>query len=165
LFDVLLVGGGGGAGFGETSYNGAGGGGGGAVTSPTNFVTLFLSAATFAVDVGAGGASGAGSGAHGLNGAETKIGSILSVAGGGGGGTSDGQSSKQPQNGGSGGGASRIEAGNQGLSTNPLYGNQGGTGSKLQVVLTRLAVAVAVRHQLAETQSPTRAVRAETGLT
>lgn len=76
LFDVLLVGGGGGGGTGTT---GGGGGGGGGVIGIQATQTVYLTAATYAVDVGAGGAASS----VGLNSA---IASIIAVPGGGAGG-------------------------------------------------------------------------------
>ena len=58
LFDVLLVGGGGGS---SAPYSGAyatGGAGGGFVLGITTTCTVYLTAATYSVDVGAGGAIG-----------------------------------------------------------------------------------------------------------
>jgi hypothetical protein len=60
LFDVLLVGGGGGAGSSNDAAVNCGAGGGGAVVgldSTGKILTVFLEAATYALDVGAGGAS------------------------------------------------------------------------------------------------------------
>jgi hypothetical protein len=58
LFDVLLVAGGGGSGGGRAS-RASGGAGGGGVIGLTTLTTMFLEAATYAVDVGAGGSGGA----------------------------------------------------------------------------------------------------------
>jgi hypothetical protein len=124
LFDVLLVGGGGAGGGPEGGYAGSGGGGGGGVNSPTNLQTLYIAAGTYAVDVGAGGAGSTT--IRGSVGQESKIGSIISIAGGGGGGISDGQTNKQASNGSSGGGQTKNVAADTGLSVTPLYGNNGG---------------------------------------
>jgi len=60
LFDVLLVGGGGGAGSSNDALVNCGAGGGGAVVgldSTGKILTVYLAAATYALDVGAGGAA------------------------------------------------------------------------------------------------------------
>jgi hypothetical protein len=57
LFDVLLVAGGGAAGGGTPTDRCSSGGGGGGVVGLTTLTTIYLEAATYAVDVGAGGAA------------------------------------------------------------------------------------------------------------
>ena len=102
LFDVLLVGGGGGSGGARASIlsrAGAGSGAGGLIQS-----TLYLAAATYAVDVGAGGA-GAANDTNGNSGAGSSIGTVISVAGGGSGGTGDESKDVKATRGASNGGA------------------------------------------------------------
>lgn len=79
LFDVLLVGGGA-AGSGTSLTRGSGGGGGGQVIGQTALVTVYLAAASYTVDVGAGGA-GAVSG-NGTSGAPSEIETLLAACGG-----------------------------------------------------------------------------------
>ena len=100
LFDVLLVGGGAGGGLGAT---GGGGGGGGGVIGIQAIQTVYLAAATYAIDVAAGGASES----VGLNSA---IATVVAVPGGGFGGS---VGSIQPRGsaGGSGGGGSDNRTG------------------------------------------------------
>ena len=75
LFDVLMVGGGGGQG--SDAYGRAGGGGGGGgVNGHQTVNTVYITAGTHTVTIGAGGGGNA-------VGAETKIGTFLSVPGGG----------------------------------------------------------------------------------
>jgi hypothetical protein len=97
LFDCLLVGGGGGAGSNQGLVNYTGGGGGGGVTEQT----IYLAAATYAVDIGAGGALQ-------IQGATTRLNSALTsltaVGGGRGGGSLSGFTVDAPSNGGCGGG-------------------------------------------------------------
>jgi hypothetical protein len=82
LFDVLLVAGGGGSGGGRAS-RGSGGSGGGGVIGLTTLTTMFLEAATYAVDVGAGGSGGAAT-VLGQTGFDSTIGGTrISAAGGG----------------------------------------------------------------------------------
>ena len=82
LFDVLLVAGGGGSGGGRAS-RGSGGSGGGGVIGLTTLTTMFLEAATYAVDVGAGGSGGATT-VLGQTGFDSTIGGTrISAAGGG----------------------------------------------------------------------------------
>ena len=78
LFDVLMFGGGGAGG--RDGNNGGGGGAGGVLQS-----TVYLDAATYAVDVGAGGAGATGSAfdGHGLGSSIGTSARNLSVAGGG----------------------------------------------------------------------------------
>ena len=124
LFDVLLVGGG--AGSGINNGDGTGGGGAGQLVGlpATGLATIYLAAATYAVDVGAGGAinsSGLGS----------NIGNFISAAGGGHGGTNDqagggGAAVRRGQNGGSGGGGALASAVG-GSAVGSFGGNAGGT--------------------------------------
>ncbi len=82
LFDVLLVAGGGGAG-GARASRASGGAGGGGVLGLTTTTTIYLDAATYAVDVGAGGTGGATT-VLGQTGFDSSIGGTrISVAGGG----------------------------------------------------------------------------------
>ena len=80
LFDVLLVGGGGGASGARGSFldrGGSGGGAGGLIQT-----TLYLAAATYAVDIGAGGTGGAND-AFGTMGLGSSIGTVITAPGGG----------------------------------------------------------------------------------
>ena len=118
LFDLLLVGGGGGGGI-LTQWNTANGaGGGGGVMGLTTTLTIYLNAATYALDVGAGGAANTG----GLNSA---IASIVSVAGGGFG------ARYLADNGPGGGGASAGGSitPNAAISVQSIAGNNGGQGN------------------------------------
>jgi hypothetical protein len=157
LADVLLVGGGGGSGGGRAS-RASGGAGGGGVIGLTTLTTMFLEAATYAVDVGAGGSGGATT-VLGQTGFDSSIGGTrISVAGGGAGaeaatnhsdmigasngGATDGNSAKaktiaaaQGNLGGSGpvstsggGGGGFGSAGGNGASTT---GGAGGNGSEI----------------------------------
>lgn len=132
LFDCLVVGGGGGAGQ-NTSLNiFAGGGGAGGVAEQT----IYLAAATYAVDIGAGGARGSSGLTTRLVTSDRK--SLSGVGGGVGGGYAGGSFERIGKSGGCGGGglggtgAERIEAGlglqgfdgAVGLTT----GNAGGSG-------------------------------------
>jgi hypothetical protein len=86
LFDVLLIGGGGSGGSGQGANDQVGGGGGGGeVVGITSTVTLYLPAATYALDVGAGGA-GVVHANIGNSGAYSKIADIIYALGGGNGG-------------------------------------------------------------------------------
>ena len=80
LVDVLLVAGGGGSSGARAALTDRGGGGGGA--GGLIQTTLYLTAATYAVDVGAGGA-GAATDAIGTMGLGSSIGSAVAVPGGG----------------------------------------------------------------------------------
>lgn len=115
LFDVLMVGGGAGGGGGAA---GGGGGGGGGLIGTQTTQTLYLPAATYAVDVAAGGAASA----VGLNSA---IGTVAASPGGGYGGTvgfiATGAS------GGSGGGGADNR--NGGATVFSVGGNAGGLGN------------------------------------
>lgn len=80
LFDVLMVAGGGGssgARTGNLDRGGSGGGAGGLIQT-----TLYLSAATYAVDVGAGGTGGANN-TYGTGGFGSSIGTVFASPGGG----------------------------------------------------------------------------------
>ena len=130
LFDyVMFAGGGGGAATVSTTESGSGGGAGGYATG-----TIYLAAATYAVDVGAGGASmthGASSNVGGLGG--------LSVVGGGNGvwgTTSPTPLAGYATEGGSGGGGSNVSLAPsvQGFaggaySSGTAYGGGGGAGA------------------------------------
>jgi hypothetical protein len=116
LFDVLLVGGGAGGGLGAT---GGGGGGGGGVIGIQAIQTVYLPAATYAVDVGAGGASES----VGLNSA---IATVLGVPGGGFGG-SVGTTQPRGSTGSSGGGGSDNKTGSSSVFS--IGGFAGGNSS------------------------------------
>jgi len=129
LFDyVMFAGGGGGAASVSTTESGGGGGAGGYGTG-----TIYLTAATYAVDIGAGGASmthGASSNIGGLGG--------LSVVGGGVGayGTTIPNAEAFAHEGGSGGGGSKASLANgiQGFAggayaSGTAYGGGGGAGA------------------------------------
>jgi hypothetical protein len=105
LFDVYMVGGGGGSGYGRDQSTGGGGGGAGGLLVQT----IYLSAATHAVDIGAGGAAGT------IN-ATGKIGF----------GSSIGSRTEGVQIGGGGGGAGYINDG-------PTVGANGGGGPFLSI--------------------------------
>jgi hypothetical protein len=109
--DYLVVAGGGAGGNSDTNDVTGGGGAGGYRTS-LGGSTLSLSAQTYAVTVGAGGAM-AGTGQNGGNGTNSTF-STISASGGGGGGGSPAISGTQPgSNGGSGGGGGDTLSGNQ----------------------------------------------------
>ena len=76
LFEIYALGGGGGGGAGGGGYSVGGGGAGARLRT-----TVYLSATTYAVTIGAGGAAGAPY--NGVHGGVTKLGSIISVLGGG----------------------------------------------------------------------------------
>ena len=116
LFDVLMVGGGAGGGT-SGGANPQGAGGAGAVMGANTLLTIHLAAATYAVDIGAGGASAT---AAQQNGFGTTIGNILSAAGGGTG-------KDFGSDGGSGGGGAGEGTG--GSTLTPLCGNDGGSSS------------------------------------
>jgi len=136
LFDCLLVGGGGGGGItAGASY--CGGGGGGGVTVET----IYLAAATYSVDVGAGGAKQR----NGLSSRLTaSLTSLTAVGGGRGGGAESGFTVDSPTVGGSGGGGlatgasaqaytgalgSQGFSGGNGVTTNGQGAGGGGGGS------------------------------------
>jgi hypothetical protein len=127
LFDVLLVGGGGGgAGASGGAATGAGGGGGaGALAGFASTTTIYLTAGTYAVDVGAGGAGGQFAG---VEGGASYIGSIISACGAGAGGGCNSTSADTRAtscSGGSGGGTANTA---NGKSVDETFGNDGGTG-------------------------------------
>ena len=121
LFDVLLVGGGGGGGGGSDPQVG-GGGGAGALVGFASTTTIYLTAGTYAVDVGAGGA-GFVNGGNVTSSNASYIGDKISACGGGAGGAQDFQIAGS---GGSGGG--RKYTGLGGYSIDETFGNDGGTG-------------------------------------
>ena len=120
LFDVFAVAGGGGSGgdSGSTNQN-SGGGGGGSVLQ----TTIYLPAATYAVDIGAGGAAGATS-VPGKDGFVTSIGTIYYAVGGSGGGHGNGNATSGVI---SGGGGNNNKLG--GTTTAPNIGFSGGNGA------------------------------------
>ncbi len=123
LFDVLLIGGGAGAG-GATTNDASGGGGAGAIVgigaTPT---TIYLAAATYAVDVGAGG--NGGSSDKGGEGFESAIADLITAPGGGAGGSSSLNGVTPGIFGASGGGSPTSS---KGLSVCEAFGNDGGSG-------------------------------------
>jgi len=125
LFDVVLIGGGGAGGSSTDPTTQGGGGGGGGTIGINTTQTVYLPAATYAVDVGAG--AGASSGVSTTNhaGKQSKIGTVIYVAGGGSGGSQDFPRAGLP--GGSGGGAGRTS--NAGGETNGGYGFNGASGN------------------------------------
>jgi hypothetical protein len=124
LFDVYMVGAGGGGGFGSSLSVGGGGGGAGGLLVQT----IYLSATTHAVDIGAGGAGGVnGSNNSARNGFGSSIGSAsegVQIGGGGGGGAYQDVASVGT-NGGGGGGVDPITGGSP---STPL-GFSGGNGN------------------------------------
>ena len=125
LFDVVLVGGGGGAG-GASNSAAAGGGGGGGVQGISSITTIYLAAGTVAIDVAAGGAGGPQNvvGTQGSVGKESKIGTLISVAGGGYGSATD----RFGGDGASGGGT-RNAGQDAGKTVQAACGNNGAVGS------------------------------------
>src|SRR6056300_457453 len=98
--DLLVLAGGGGGGG---SYVGGGGGAGGLIQKSS----YSLSAETYAITIGAGGAGSPGHGGKGTNGGNTTFGGSLTAIGGGGGGACNCSSGNRDGiNGGSGGGGS-----------------------------------------------------------
>ncbi len=122
--NVLVIGGGGGGGYSDSGGIGNGGGGGaGGVRIITGHA---ISATSYSITVGNGGA-GSTSGSPGTNGSDSIFDTITSVGGGGGG--SYASSGSGGQNGGSGGGAPQYRAGgtnSRGLGTSG-QGNNGGS--------------------------------------
>ena len=124
--DALIVAGGGGGG----SYGG--GGAGGFRTKASQSVT----AQTYTVTVGAGGAAGPNSGTSrfGLDGGDSSVFGVTSTGGGGGGGNSYTSPDNSGRDGGSGGGGgsdhSSVQVAGSGNtpSTSPSQGNNGGNG-------------------------------------
>lgn len=114
--DILAVGGGGSAATTMSNHKGGGGGAGGLVFVPQ----LQLSAGTYSVTVGTGGASRPGSEASGtllpgLPGTNTTFGSLITALGGGAGGYNADPGGNANINGGSGGGGHYEQAGGTGL--------------------------------------------------
>ena len=103
LFDVLMFGGGASGGYqSNTASTGASGGGGaGGMVS----ATVYLSAATYAIKIGAGGASSSTLLGNGL---KTSLGSVLVAAGGGVGYGDQASERYQASQGGCGGGGGRV---------------------------------------------------------
>ena len=125
LFDVLLIGGGGAGGGSYTDTISGGGGGGGGVLGINSTTTIYLPAATYTVDVGAGGA-GTTEIANGGIGLKSSIGSQISVAGGGGGGCWDGQLNIYPTGASGGGVIDASLSGTGSVSCDSNVGNNGG---------------------------------------
>jgi fibronectin-binding autotransporter adhesin len=130
--DLLVLAGGGGGGG---SYVGGGGGAGGLIQKSS----YSLSAETYAITIGAGGAGSPGHGGKGTNGGNTTFGGSLTAIGGGGGGACNCSSggNRDGNNGGSGGGASFYSGtpgsgtagqGNAGASTTGGRNRGGGGG-------------------------------------
>jgi len=130
--DLLVLAGGGGGGG---SYVGGGGGAGGLIQKSS----YSLSAETYAITIGAGGAGSPGHGGKGTNGGNTTFGGSLTAIGGGGGGACNCSSggNRDGINGGSGGGASFYSGtpgsgtagqGNAGASTTGGRNRGGGGG-------------------------------------
>ena len=135
-FEILIVAGGGGGGL----HSGGGGGAGGllyygAETPKTpNGAAQTLSAATYTVTIGAGGAGSGGQyqavAGNGANGANSVFNSLTAI-GGGGGGTAGGSVPIVGSNGGSGGGGSRDRAGGSGTSGQGFGGGYMGSVTSL----------------------------------
>ena len=131
LFDVLLIGGAG-SGGGALTGNGPqpGGGGGGVIgsaTSAATTLTVYLPAATYAIDVGAGGAGVTGE-VEGNIGLGSGLGNVVSVAGGGGGGVLNASAFAYiGRNGASTGGS--VDTPSQSPSVQSQAGNIGGSGA------------------------------------
>jgi autotransporter-associated beta strand protein len=130
--DLLVLAGGGGGGG---SYVGGGGGAGGLIQESS----YSLSAETYVITIGAGGAGSPGHGGKGTNGGNTTFGGSLTAIGGGGGGACNCSSggNRNGNNGGSGGGASfwygtpgsgTSGQGNAGASTTGGRNRGGGGG-------------------------------------
>jgi fibronectin-binding autotransporter adhesin len=130
--DLLVLAGGGGGGG---SYVGGGGGAGGLIQESS----YSLSADTYAITIGAGGAGSPGHGGKGTNGGNTTFGGSLTAIGGGGGGACNCSSggNRNGEDGGSGGGASFYSGtpgsgtsgqGNAGASTTGGRNRGGGGG-------------------------------------
>ena len=101
--DYLLVGGGGGGGFGRAADGGGGGGGAGALVYATNYS---VSAQSYSVTVGTGGAAAANESEHGAQGGSSIFGPGPLAAIGGGGGGSTRQPGAYPAGGSTGGAGS-----------------------------------------------------------
>ena len=129
--DLLVLAGGGGGGG---SYVGGGGGAGGLIQKSS----YSLSAETYAITIGAGGAGSPGHGGKGTNGGNTIFGSLTAIGGGGGGACNcSSGGNRDGNNGGSGGGASFYSGtpgsgtsgqGNAGASTTGGRNRGGGGG-------------------------------------
>ena len=129
--DLLVLAGGGGGGG---SYVGGGGGAGGLIQESS----YSLSAETYAITIGAGGAGSPGHGGKGTNGGNTIFGSLTAIGGGGGGACNcSSGGNRDGNNGGSGGGASFYSGtpgsgtsgqGNAGASTTGGRNRGGGGG-------------------------------------
>ena len=129
--DLLVLAGGGGGGG---SYVGGGGGAGGLIQKSS----YSLSAETYAITIGAGGAGSPGHGGKGTNGGNTTFGSLTAIGGGGGGACNCSAGGNRDGNdGGSGGGASFFSGtpgsgtsgqGNAGASTTGGRNRGGGGG-------------------------------------
>jgi hypothetical protein len=125
LFDVLLVAGGGSAGGGTPTDRCSSGGGGGGVVGLTTLTTIYLEAATYTIDVGAGGSAIAES--SGQTGFSSSIGStIISAAGGGRGTFGAGTENNFKVEGGSNGGTSN----NSVAATKTIVNGQGNLGGR-----------------------------------
>ena len=128
LCDVLVVGGGGPGGNdgNDGNYAGGGGGAGGYIES----LSLYVSAASYTISIGAGGAATADLRANEL-GSGSAFGSILAAPGGGpGGGVLSANTGVSAKSGGSGGGSYGASAGlGQGAAGQTIFGNSGGFGS------------------------------------
>jgi hypothetical protein len=119
----------GGAGGGDGSGSGGGGAGGYRTTYPSPATGgLPVSAQTYAITVGAGGAFSCSPSAKGTSGGVSTFSSITSAGGGGGG--SESTPAKPGASGGSGGGGQSNSAGGAGNTppTSPSQGNAGGAG-------------------------------------
>ena len=164
LFDVLLIGGGAGAGSSSAGAPTAtGGGGAGGILGLVSTCTVYLAAATYAVDVGAGGAASGSSFNAGSPGLNSAIANVIGVPGGGGGGShernysgSSGASSGGAvasasaldaaftiggNKGGNGGGSNSIAGGGGGSAAaggngSGTTGGSGGNGSDISTFIT-----------------------------
>lgn len=134
--EVLTVAGGGGGvgGYGGNAVPSGGGGGGGVVYHPA----LAISAATYAITVGAGGAKTTGGGANAVGGvgSDSIFGANTIVAKGGGGGGwyttgANGGSGGGGGYSGSAGGSSNQSSSGVNPSGSTYYGNAGGTGATI----------------------------------
>ena len=120
--DALLVaGGGGGGGVGGGGYSGGGGGGAGGFLGLSSQA---LTATSYSVQVGAGGAAGVGISSAAIAGSNSQIGSLTAAVGGGQGGTYT-ISGGVAGNGGSGGGMTYASTGNSTGTSG--QGNAGGS--------------------------------------
>ena len=126
LFDVLLLGGGAAGGSARSNYGTAGGGGGGGVMQQT----IYLTAATYSVDVGAPGAESSGSPST-REGKESAIYSAtnLGIAVSGGGAGVSPYYASGSSSGATGGGAGNNGTGSPGSSFGYAGGNGGASGT------------------------------------